>query len=63
MNTPPLLGQNRELADQAGFLTACHVGFFTTCLMNMPPVLRQNRELADQVGVLSVNPKTLQHVK
>jgi hypothetical protein len=31
--------------------------------MNTPLVLRQNRELADQAGFLTVNPKTLQHVK
>jgi hypothetical protein len=31
--------------------------------MNTPPVLGQNRELADEAGFLTVNPKTLQHVK
>ncbi len=43
--------------------TACQVSSFTACLMNMPPVLGQNRELADEAGFLTVNPKTLQHVK
>ncbi len=71
MNTPSVLGENRELADEAGFLTdnqpqdspACQVGSFTTCLMNTPTVLGENRELADEAGFLTVNPKTLQHVK
>jgi hypothetical protein len=31
--------------------------------MNTPLVLAQNRELADKAGFLTVNPRTLQHVK
>jgi hypothetical protein len=31
--------------------------------MNTPPVLGENRELADEAGFLTVNPKTLQHVR
>jgi hypothetical protein len=31
--------------------------------MNMLPMLGENRELTDEAGFLTVNPKTLQHVK
>jgi hypothetical protein len=31
--------------------------------MNTMPVVGENRELADQAGLLTVNPKTLQHVR
>jgi hypothetical protein len=31
--------------------------------MNTPSVLGENGELADEAGFLTVNPKTLQHVK
>jgi hypothetical protein len=31
--------------------------------MNTPALLGQNRELADEAGFLTVNPKTLQHVR
>ncbi len=43
--------------------TACQVGSFTTCLMNTLSVLGENRELDDEAGFLTLNPKTLQHVK
>jgi hypothetical protein len=31
--------------------------------MSTLPVLGENRELADEAGFLTVNPKTLQHVR
>jgi hypothetical protein len=31
--------------------------------MNTPPVLGENRELAGEAGFLTINPKTLQHVR
>jgi hypothetical protein len=31
--------------------------------MNTPPVPGQNRELADEAGFLTINPKSLQHLK
>jgi hypothetical protein len=69
INTPSVLGQNRELADRRASspstprLYSMSGRFLYYFLMSTPAVLGQNRELADEAGFLTVNPKTLQHVK